>query len=119
MGNAFYAASQPTQDVLLTHSISGKYTEGGMGEMDSLGSEEIKGGGLYSSQDTLAGGIGLNDNGLAGDDEHCKVCNQARPPQETIIDENKALIWIGCDRCQAWMHAVCVLDKLAKLGITQ
>ena len=99
MGNAFYAASQPTQDVLLTHSISGKYTEGGMGEMDSLGSEEIKGGGLYSSQDTLAGGIGLNDNGLAGDDEHCKVCNQARPPQETIIDENKALIWIGCDRC--------------------
>ena len=49
MGNAFYAAAQPNQDVMLTHSISGKYAAEDIGNMDSMGAEEIKGSGLYSS----------------------------------------------------------------------
>lgn len=59
--------------------------------------------------------MGLADNGMNAEDYNCKMCKSARPPQETPgVDE---YIWIECNKCESWLHAECVKDKLKKLGV--
>lgn len=51
-------------------------------------------------------------------DEICKKCNKPSPPNEVSIPANENVDWLQCERCYSWYHAVCVQDKLLKIGIT-
>ena len=42
------------------------------------------------------------------EDSHCCVCNAEDPPNNDCIDEGD-IHWIGCDRCNHWVHiGLCV-----------
>ena len=71
--------------------------------------------------------ISMADNAISVEDHDiCKKCGLARPPPELISNASMGtlpdteLVWIGCEVCDSWMHAVCVADMLrTKHGITQ
>ena len=63
----------------------------------------------------MADPLGLADGGLV-EDSICKKCGQLKPPQEEqSVDDN--YLWVQCDQCTLWVHAVCVLEKLKLQGI--
>lgn len=82
--------------------MSGKMSDG-MDQLPGADIEENKA--MYDSQDVMSS-MGLADNTINGEDGVCGKCNQPRPPQEIAKDFDG--LWVGCDRCDAWYHAVCV-----------
>ena len=75
----------------------------GMDQLPGVDIEENKA--MYDSQDVM-GSMGLADNAINGEDGVCAKCSQPRPPLD-IAKEFDGM-WVGCDRCDNWFHAVCV-----------
>ena len=90
---------------------------GGMDSLPGVDIEENKA--MYDGQDVMT--MGLADNAMNGEDGVCQKCNSHRPPPEVAKDFDTLTVamWVGCDKCESWFHAVCVHDKLAKMGITK
>ena len=71
---------------------------------------------MFDGQDLLMGSIGLADSAINGEDGVCKKCGKPRPPQELSTETD--LLWLECEVCKFWVHAVCVQDILQEQGIT-
>lgn len=51
------------------------------------------------------------------EDGVCKNCESSRPPEELARDQDESLLWVFCEKCESWLHAICVRDKLNDMGI--
>lgn len=60
---------------------------------------------IFQSQDPIIGSTGLVDNAMEGD--ICAKCTCTRPPSEPDLIGDE-LLWLCCDTCGKWVHAVCV-----------
>ena len=102
---------------MLRNGLSGKFSN--ISESMPVDDEENKAmyeegpEGLVSSL-----GAGLADSAFNGenDESTCNRCNNPRPPVELTTEDKD--VWIFCENCQKWSHAVCVQDLLQKKGIT-
>ena len=115
MGRAFYdTAMQASQEPLLTKGLSGKFSN--ISEsIPGVDDEENKA--MYEGPEGLASQISLADGGLNGEiDSICARCSNPRPPIEAAEADKD--VWLQCESCEKWSHAVCVQDLLQKKGIT-
>ena len=72
---------------------------------------------MYEEQRQMVAGMSLTDNGIIEKDI-CKKCNKSRPPTSDEHTNEENDMWLLCEQCDSWTHAVCVLDYLKSIGVT-